>query len=470
MKKLSILIFIIAFSGTGCTAMSLQRHTVNQSLSAADYRYQSTLHTLAMVAADPGTLPSYAILSSGTVGITDTGLLTTTSTWLGHPHGLASQALGLTGTHAPQQLWTVSPVADYTQLEAMRAACSWVLSGQDLNTLYGISILRDPEDCLNVEEDSLPGYHLHFGVRKRLESLPHGWLRWGQACEVPLDARYKDHCGDKWVWVMPDGMEGLAGFTLVLQDIATLNVAPQDNSLPANITPPLLVTLWSVQSTTPKPSTVIIAIKRNGKDVVYPKETEVEVGQYVIWQNVDSDGKSVHSATSRAIGLFDTDKIQNGSYSQATIFDDIMYTKAGGYTSEGVKKDSVIIEYTEKDKPDVVVSRIILKRNLYTGLYSQTMMFREDRVIKPNCKPKIEQRIKEQIEKNPSQPVNITYAEWIDWTRPYQAQRTTVKPGTPQTTPVTIPNRLLPVAAVMNSPVFRSIPFSSIPPTTPLKE
>jgi hypothetical protein len=66
---------------------------------------------------------------------------------------------------------------------------------------------------------------------------------------VPCGACYSEHCDHEAVWVMREGVEGLAQFILVLQDIATLMVAPTDGSRPANITPPVLVTLWEVQRT-----------------------------------------------------------------------------------------------------------------------------------------------------------------------------------------------------------------------------
>jgi hypothetical protein len=61
-------------------------------------------------------------------------------------------------------------------------------------------------------------------------------------------ARYKWHRGETWVWVMPEDAEAFAQFTLVLQDIATLD--------PTVITPPpLLVQLTTFELTKiPDPS------------------------------------------------------------------------------------------------------------------------------------------------------------------------------------------------------------------------
>src|SRR6266852_4779297 len=91
------LLLAIVLAGPGCTTMSLQSHTVNQSRSATAYRYQAALHSLAMVAADPATLPSYALLSGGTTSISDTGMIMPTSEWsgMGGPEIFRTQTLAL---------------------------------------------------------------------------------------------------------------------------------------------------------------------------------------------------------------------------------------------------------------------------------------------------------------------------------------------------------------------------------------
>ncbi len=448
MRTLSILILPLVLAGAGCTTTtSLARHTVNQSVSAADFRYEATLHALAMVAAEPATLPSYALLSGGTASISDTGAMNFVSTWSGVPSTFASQALSFTGTHAPQQLWSVSPVADFTQLEAMRCACHWVLTGQDQAALEQIPILASAEEVGKYPEDSEPGYHPRFDVASRLARLPLGWLRRGRLCEIPHDARYKAHCGDTWVWVMPDGMEGLAGFTLVLQDIATLDVAPSDNSTPSDIAPPILVTLWNVESTVPKPSMKPITIIRDQNAVIYPEKTDVIVGQSVIWKN--SDPNASHAATSTINGLFDTTALLPGTSSKPILFDDTMFSNAGGYNRPN-PNDPLEIEYYDKGGSGVK-AKIVLYRNQYTSIYSPTLVFREDRVVKPCYLRTIQELIEKQINNNPTQPVQITYDQWLAWTLPYQGQRTAVKPGTPQAVPVTVPVRLLPSATVLKT-------------------
>ena len=420
--------------------LALERQTVNQSQTAADYRYQATLHCLATVAAQPDTLPSYALLSNGTTSVTDTGMLSPALAWSGAPEVFASTAIAVTASRSPILNWTVSPVADYTQLEAMRCACQYVLFPEQVSP-YCHFFLADPED---PEAALVPGPH--FGVLARLNRLPQGWLHRGRRCDVPAEACYKEHCGDTWVWVLPDGLEGLAGFTLILQDIATLLVAPTDGSLPQNLTPPLLVTLWVVENTLPNLRTVMIDIKKVGNEVVYPKSTEITVGQSVIWHNTDPDAK--HSATNTVPALFDTDLISSGAFSKPVLFDDTMYTNAGGYTKDGLQKGKVEIDYSDKTVP-AIKSKIILKRN-YNSLYSPTLVFREDRVVKPQFKHTIEEKIRAQTNLQAAQLVDITWGQWMDWTEPYQGQRTAVKPGATQSIPVITPSRLLPPSSVYN--------------------
>lgn len=459
MKKLLMLVLPLAIAGAGCTAMSLERHTVSQSQSAADYRYQATLHALAMVAADPETLPSYAILSNGITAISDQGIANPMTTWTGSAVHFASEALAFTGSHTPQISWTVDPVADYTQLEAMRCACRWVLADPRQAGPDCAHILADPE------LDPSPG--AHFGVADRLARLPKGWLHVGRLSDVPIGASYRAHCGDTWVWVMPDGTEGLTGFTLVLQDIATLNVTPSDNSMPANITPPLLVTLWVVQNALEPVAPVVdinIEEKEKGK-VTYrnvkdnePRPIVVVVGQTVVWHNRTSGIQTVTSTK----GLFETGAIAKGADSKQILFDQAMYSKASGLPGA-----DVILEFHSTNSVNAINPSITLSNDSLRSLYSPTLVFRVDRVIKPEFKCEIERRMNVGIgQTSPSPPVAISWEEWMGWTTPYQGQRTSVKPGASTTTPITLPTtRLAPPPGTGTSRLrgFSARPIGPLP-------
>ncbi|MGA2617005.1 MAG: hypothetical protein ABSF26_05290 [Thermoguttaceae bacterium] len=447
MKKPLLLVMLLAVAGAGCAAMSLERHAASQIQSAADYRYQATLHALAMVAADPGTLPSYALLSSGVASVSNTDVANSATTWSWAPAILfKSQALVVTGAHAPQGSWSVDPVADYTQLEAMRCACRWVLAGPEQVDPNCIHVLADPEMDLS------PGPH--FGVIGRLARLPRGWLHVGRLCDVPRCACCKDHCGDTWAWVVPEGMEGLAEFTLVLQDIVTLDVAPSDGTRPANVTPPLLVTLWVYQDTLP--NVVFIDIVRTGNTAMFLKEgatgpMDVAIGQSVIWRNFDETSahtvfvrKDDKTTFSRPIQKYISQTLVPSS--APIVFDQDMYKNAGGADN----RPALISVTDDKIEPGKI--RLVAAN----PWYSPTLAFRVDRVIRPECRCMIEQKMKEGISSN--QVVQISWCEWMQWTTPYQGQRTSVKPGTPKTPSSTQPlNRAAP-PNVINSQGIRMGP------------
>jgi hypothetical protein len=294
-------------------------------------------------------------------------------------------------------------------------------------------ILADPE------LDRSPG--AHFGVARRLAALPEGWLHVGRFSDIPSGACYREHCGDTWVWVTPEGTSGLAGFTLVLQDIATLNVAPTDNSLPANMTPPVIVTLWVFQNVLkPIAPIVYIEIKEGAGGAVEFRNADPDesgpiviiVGQSVIWQNKTTRKLTV----SNKKGLFATEPIPAGGQSKDIPFDQGMYQRAGGEPGK-----EVTIEFHHNTKLLPLDPQLTLKSDPYRSSYSPALAFRVDRVIKPEFKCEIERRLMCAGigKKSPSQLVDISYDEWMAMTTPYQGQRAAVKPGAPTMTPMTQP-------------------------------
>jgi hypothetical protein len=200
----------------GCMSLSLEAHTRGQMNTVTDLRYKQALDCLAAVAADPAALPNYCLLADGTTKITDMESLTSMLTWTRAVGSFASGTLGATASRSPSDSWTVSTAADYRNLEAVRAACRWVLYGPDRASPEAPGLLTNPET------DHTRGPH--YGVADRLAAIPGCWLHVGKLRDVPVDACYTGHCGDTWVWVLPGGLEGLSQFTLVLQDIVTLNV------------------------------------------------------------------------------------------------------------------------------------------------------------------------------------------------------------------------------------------------------
>ena len=230
----SLLIVVFAFGGTGCTMMSLERHTVAQSNSAVDLRYHEVLENLAMVARDPSSLPSYSSIFSGTIFVQDQGQLTSTNV-LPYKGAVAPGAVGgnISLNRQISQNFTLDPVATPEKLEAIRAACQWAVYGAE-------GVNPDSMSLLIRAEDAPPGPGRHFGVSQKLAALPCGWLGKGCLADVPACARYKAHAGSVWVWVKPDGMKGLTDFTLIIQEIARVSINSPSLFRPMSVYPPII--------------------------------------------------------------------------------------------------------------------------------------------------------------------------------------------------------------------------------------
>ena len=217
-----ILILACTIACTGCTTLALERHTLSQGESVAALRAQEVLDNLALVANDPAGLPAYSSIFAGTAQVTDSAQFGATFLWLvkgvmsSSTYGLFSEAANMQLSRSVSQNWSLDPLVVPEKVEAMRCACRWVVCGPEKACGSCPGLLASPE------QDHSPGRH--FGVEERLARLPPCWLHIGRCAEVPKAARYKAHCGATWVWVMPDGLTGLADFTLVLQDIARIHI------------------------------------------------------------------------------------------------------------------------------------------------------------------------------------------------------------------------------------------------------
>jgi hypothetical protein len=208
---------LLAASCCGCTTVTLETYTLSQIRSSGDSRGREVLSCLATVAANPDTLPSFAIYGDGFTRIQDQATVGSTTTWTRALGSFAMETLGFTLTRNPSGQWTIDSVMEFERLEAMRCACIWALYGPERAYQAHPEILSDPlRENLNPNEP-------HFGVEDRLSRIPPGWIHVGKLKDVPLHACYKAHCGNTWVWVMPEASEAFAQFTLVLHDIATLD-------------------------------------------------------------------------------------------------------------------------------------------------------------------------------------------------------------------------------------------------------
>lgn len=211
------LLVLLVLPCTGCTMLSLQRHTLAQANTTPDLRYQEIVDNLAMIAADPSVLPSYSSIFAGSVSVQDQGQLISMTKW---PFHVGSQAANPIVNRQIYGTWTLDPVEVPEKLDAMRAACQWAIGGAGHVYPASMSLLIRPDEAP-------PGPERHFGVADRLAKLPPAWLCTGRHLDVPKTALYTSHCGDTWVWVNPEGLAGLTAFALIIQDIARISINSQ---------------------------------------------------------------------------------------------------------------------------------------------------------------------------------------------------------------------------------------------------
>jgi hypothetical protein len=208
MKSVTTILTAIALSTCilGCTAISLERRTVNQTMSSTDLRYQMVMENLATSAANGGALPSFGIISDGMTTVSDSAKFDASTAWSAKATQF-KEALSAGVSRQPALQWTVDPTKDPNYIRAVHAAC--------LAAIYG---LPDPES----DDQKLL---VMFDVWDKLSAIEPGWLHVSCGNDARHRACYASHYCNACVWVGPEGLRGLSEFTLVLLDIATVDVA-----------------------------------------------------------------------------------------------------------------------------------------------------------------------------------------------------------------------------------------------------
>jgi hypothetical protein len=258
MKPFIPLVALLILSG--CTTWALRQTTLSQAESSTDLRYREIIDNLAMIYANPDALPAYASIYTGAADINDNLKFTTQAIWTrtnpaaGYMTAFAAASADVLGSRAEKGTWTLDPTIVPEKLRAMRAACRWALFGPeavgpDVRLLkryeppqfkgLGHSKSTAPDVLLKpfetpqfgIAEPSSPKVYvpgdppgIYFDVVDRLGAIRPGWLHCeGCRSAIPRTACYWQGCHGKYVWVGPDGMEGLSQFMLVIQGIARVH-------------------------------------------------------------------------------------------------------------------------------------------------------------------------------------------------------------------------------------------------------
>ncbi len=183
-RRRSVFLAILALGLiSGCMSQQLQftaRRTVNV---LPDLQYEQVIDNLAKIAANPGFLPYLAVAGQGSVQVTDNG----------------STVLGL--NMFPSAFGPGGP-----SVGALR----------DVTGTWSLGTITSPEKVRSMQAVYLRA------LRGRAAGDPaFGWLKIGGRDDVPKQVSYVGRFEDVYVWVMPEGIEGLSDLTLAIMDVAT---------------------------------------------------------------------------------------------------------------------------------------------------------------------------------------------------------------------------------------------------------
>ena len=202
---------------SGCTHVALRKDTVRTTNTLTDLQFQQVLDNVARFHDDPDTVPSFAVTTAGTVSVLDTagaGVSPTYSPTLtftqqgGGALPILSLLFPFTASRAVTENWSLTPITDADNLRRLRCAYRLLVMGEATPNYEFCR--KEMKDFFAGEEAALADYY-----------PPRGWYGVGSKKDVPKDACYVGCHGCTYVWVTPEGMNGLATFTMGALDLAT---------------------------------------------------------------------------------------------------------------------------------------------------------------------------------------------------------------------------------------------------------
>ncbi len=246
--------------GSGCTHIQLRRSTLSQTGTITELQYQQVLSNLASFHCHPEVLPHLAVVGTGGTSVSDEGSSNAELEW--DPSKLARALLGLEGHREVEEQWTLAPVINPDKLRAIRCAYQLVVQGC----------------ATDAECDKLLTSYLgnDYG-----EWLPRGWYCSGSKKDVPRKACYVANYGEQYVWVMPEGIDGLSRLTLAILNIATLDPNPAPDEPTKQVEQYFYVNgqLDRIETyTRPDPLAPRSSPSLNRKDFYNPLQSQIQMG------------------------------------------------------------------------------------------------------------------------------------------------------------------------------------------------
>ncbi|MEM1061059.1 MAG: hypothetical protein AAGJ97_01900, partial [Planctomycetota bacterium] len=256
--RVAALLLLVVMAG-GCTARQLRKQSTVGYKEITDLHYHQVLDNIARYHAEPGSLPSFAVLDAANTQLQDSGSVSACPFF--NFIGVDSLSLSVQGTRTLTHALDAAPVKDPYRLMRMRRAFELLVHGYDLSVvcvlrkeadphavsrrwsfatatevtgrpedpvadLVGYGLLDGPEpatvsEALYFYEDTDATNYAGRLTRSLHRHVPRGW--YGVTCrklDVPADALYVGEYDGVYAWVGPCGLDGLSRFTATVLTLA----------------------------------------------------------------------------------------------------------------------------------------------------------------------------------------------------------------------------------------------------------
>lgn len=230
MRRCIIACLLWAACSLGCTHRQLARSTVMTAGTVMDIQYRIVLTNLAMFSQHPETLPSQIEIDDGVIQISD-------EFGLGTSGGFTSLSrfgidrFGPSGRHSTSEQWGADATLDperITELQSLYRAALGLAPLSPPNAVLFMRQIRkeaaksENSDDSDDSDDSSDSRKVPIEVLLR-DVPPPGWYQIGHKHEVPDNACYVGCFGDRYAWVTPEGIPGLARFTVTILTVVKLD-------------------------------------------------------------------------------------------------------------------------------------------------------------------------------------------------------------------------------------------------------
>jgi hypothetical protein len=193
-----------------------------------DIQYRTVLNNLALLSCYPEALPSHVDLTDGVVQISDEGAFGTGGGFTTSEGRFDLQQFGPSGSRSVSEQWGTDAITDPQRLTGLQDLYRTALGLPPLPPPNTVAHLRRAKSRDGKEaggegvspppEGGGPsGANRSATIELLLSDVPPpGWFHVGGRQDVPKNACYVGRYGDRYAWVTPDGVPGLARFTVTV--------------------------------------------------------------------------------------------------------------------------------------------------------------------------------------------------------------------------------------------------------------